>query len=213
MKTPFLFSLFIFLFSLVSCMKDKPENFPESLVWNPELAVPIGIDSFGMNEESGFDITLLEPDTLSGLPLWVNKREIILERSLEFDLSSVDTYLDSVNQLLFRLNIYNGFPEEALAQAYFLNASNEAIDSIFSDGALPVPAGTPLDGGANINPSYIRKDAIFSKERISALEEATELLLRTVLSNEEIDSLLIPYYPGYRIDIEIGMMADLSLEF
>ncbi len=60
MRTLFLISLLLCLGSLSSCMKDKPEALPENLVWNPELALPLGTDRFGLNEESGFDTTLFE---------------------------------------------------------------------------------------------------------------------------------------------------------
>lgn len=213
MKSSFILGLLLLSGIMHSCMKDKPEEFPQKLVWNPELAVPIGIDSFGMNAESGFDTTLFETNPLTGLPLWVDERVIIMERNMEFDLNSVDEYIDSVDQVLFRLNLSNGFPEEAMTQAYFLNSENEAIDSMFSEGPLPVRGGTPIGEGADINPSLVRKDVTFSSERIKPLEEAIEIIFRTVLSNQEIDSTLIPYYPAYSFEIEIGMMADFSLEF
>ena len=160
--------------------------------------------------ESGFDTTLFELDPLTGWPLWLNEVEIIMEGSVEFNLSAMDGYLDSANQILFRLNIRNGFPDEVLAQAYFLNASNEAIDSMFSEGPLLLPGGSPIDEGAQMNPFHVREDAIFSRERIIPLEAATEILFRAVMPNEGIDSMLIPYYPNYSIEIEIGIMADLT---
>lgn len=210
MRIFILISLLITVAFFSACMKDKPETFPENLVWNPELAFPIGMDSLGMNAESGFDTTLFELDPLTGWPLWVNEVEIIMEGSVDFDISAMEGYLDSARQILFRLNIRNGFPDETLAQAYFLDASSEAIDSMFSDGPLVLPGGTPIGVGAQIIPSHIRKDAIFSRERILPLEDATEILFRAILPNQDIDTLLIPYYPNYSVQMEIGIMADLT---
>ncbi len=210
MRIFFLISLSLTLAIFSACMKDKPESFPENLVWNPELAFPVGMDSLGMNAESGFDTTLFELDTLTGLPLWVNEVQIVMEGSVDFDLSAMDGYLDSANQILFRLNIRNGFPDDAHAQAYFLNASNDAIDSMFSEGPLFLPGGSPIDEGAKINPSHVGKDAIFSRERIIALEEAREILFRAILPIEGLDTILFPYYPNYSLEMEIGIMADLT---
>ena len=49
MRIFFLICLFLTLVVFSACMKDKPETFPENLVWNPELAFPLGMDSLGMN--------------------------------------------------------------------------------------------------------------------------------------------------------------------
>ena len=51
------------------------------------------------------------------------------------------------------------------------------------------------------------------KDRIAPLENATEILFRAVLLNQVIDTNLIPYYPNYEIDIEIGMMTNLTIEY
>lgn len=204
--------LLLFLALLSSCMKDKPEALPENLVWNPELAFPVGTDQYGMNAESGFDTTLFELDTITDLPLWVDEVEVVLGGSVEFDLSTLDPRIDSVNQVLFRLGVRNGFPNDALAQAYFLNASGIIIDSMFSDGPISVPPGIPIGEGERIDPAYVRKDAIFDQDRITPLEQATEILLRTILLNHGIDTSLVPYYPFYYIDVELGMMTDLTIE-
>lgn len=212
MRISFLVSLLLILAGFSSCMKDKPEDFPDKVIWDPELAFPIGMEAYGMNAESGFDMTLFETDPLTGLPLWVNEVELVMGGSVDFNLSNLDSYIDSVNWIMFRLGIYNGFPNEAMTQAYFLDAASNVLDSMFSEGPLAVPAGTPISEGESIDPSYVRRDAIFNKDRIAPLENATEILFRAVLLNQDIDTNLVPYYPNYEIDIEIGMMTNLTLE-
>lgn len=191
-------------------MKDKPESFPDKIVWNPELAFPVGTDYYGMNAKSGFDTTLFELDSLTGLPLWVFELKWIMEGSIGFDLSALDPRIDSVNRVLFRINIGNEFPNEGLAQAYFLNASADLLDSMFSEGPVYLPPGTPIGAGETSEASWIRKDAIFDRERIIGLENATEILFRVILLNELLDTMLVDYYPSYQIHLEIGMMADLT---
>jgi hypothetical protein len=195
-----------------SCLKDKPESLPDRLVWNPELAFPIGTDLYGMNAESGFDTTLFELDPLTGLPLWTDQIEVVMEGSIPFDLSTLDPRIDSVNRVLFRLSVSNEFPNDATAQAYFLDASNLLLDSMFSDGPITLPPGIPIGEGQTSEVSVVRKDAIFDRERIIALENATEILFRAVLLTEDIDTTLVPYYPNYHIRMEIGMMTDLTIE-
>ncbi len=213
MRISFLVSLLLIFAGFSSCMKDKPEDFPDKVIWDPELAFPIGTKAYGMNAESGFDTTLFEEDPLTGLPLWVNEVEVVMKGSIDFDLSNLDSYIDSVNWIMFRLGIYNGFPNEVMTQAYFLDASSSVLDSMFSDGPLAVSPGTPISEGESIDPSYSRNDAMFDRERLTAIENTTEILFRALLLNQDIDTNLVPYYPNYEIDIEIGMMTNLTIEY
>ncbi len=84
---------------------------------------------------------------------------------------------------------------------------------MFSEGPLPVPAGIPIGNGETINPTVVRKDALFNAERIAPLENATTILIKAVIAHPQIDTLLVPFYPDYYIDMEIGMMTDLTIEF
>ena len=213
MRISSLISLLLILAGFSSCMKDKPEDFPEKVIWDPELAFPIGMKQYGMNAESGFDTTLFEEDPSTGLPLWVNKVEVLMEGSIYFDLSKLDSKIDSVDWIMFRLGIYNGFPNEVMTQAYFLDATSSVLDSMFSEGPHTVPPGTPISEGESIDPSYSRIDATFDRERLSSLENTTEILFRALFLNRYIDTNLVPYYPNYEIDVEIGMMTKLTIEY
>ena len=213
MRISSLISLLLILAGISSCMKDKPEDFPDKVIWDPELAFPIGMEQYGMNAESGFDTTKFEEDPSTGLPLWVNEVAVLMEGSIYFDLSNLDSHIDSVDWIMFRLGIYNGFPNEVMTQAYFLDASSSVLDSMFSEGPLAVPAGTPISGGESIDPSYTRNDAMFNRERLASLENTREILFRALFLNQDIDTNLVPYYPNYEIDVEIGMMTKLTIEY
>jgi hypothetical protein len=201
------------LFLSVSCMKDKPESLPQQLVWNPEIAFPLLSDRFGLNAESGFDTTLFDLDTITNLPKWVSRLEIVLEGSVDFDFSSLNANVDELKSILFRITIFNGFPNDVLAQGYFLDAGSDYIDSMFAEGAIPVPPGKVLGNGETIDPAVVRQDAVFESDRIESLEDASVILLRATILNPEVDTSLIPYYPYYEINTEIGAMLDLTFEF
>jgi len=116
-----LFPIILLLISglLTSCLKNKPESFPENLEWNPSLAFPVGIDRYGLNAESGFDTTLFELDTLTGLPDWV-KAEVIMTGRLDFNLSSFETSNEEINRLLFRVGFLMAFPMRFWPRAILL---------------------------------------------------------------------------------------------
>jgi hypothetical protein len=196
-----------------SCLKEMPETTPDKVIWNPSLAGPLVRDSFGMNLESGFDTSLLNLDTITNLPEWVDEVEVVMEGTVDFDLSELSTSTDFVRRLLLRVNIYNGFPNLVLTQAYFLDPGFNVIDSVFEEGALSIAAGTPIGSGETVEPTHSRRDAVFDQDRIEPLQDATRLLFRATIRNPEVDTSLIPYYPGYFIEADIGAMLDLTYEF
>ncbi len=208
-----LFVLILIVLLPASCMKDMPEELPKNLVWEPELAIPIGKDRFGLDAKSGFDTTLFELDTLTELPQWVGMVNVALEGRLDFDLSSLETSTENINRILFRVGIFNAFPDAVMAQAYFYDNSSMPLDSMFSEGPVPVAAGTPIGRGDSCNPSIVRHDAIVSKERIPGISSATTIVIRALILKPGLDTSLIPYYRNYYIESELGNMLDLRLEF
>jgi len=205
--------LLVMLLIAASCLKDMPDAFPDILEWNPDVAFPLGEDSFGLNAVSGFDTTLLDLDTITGFPYWVDELEIVMEGTMAFSLASIQENLDQLERFLFRVNIYNGFPNEVLAQAYFRDADMNTIDSMFQDGAVLAPPGIIRGSGETIEPTHTIQDALFNKERIQPLENATEIFFQATILVSDLDTTLIPYYPSYQYNVRIGAMFDLSLEF
>ena len=100
------------LWLTTSCLKDAPEALPDRIVWDPLLAFPLGDDQFGMNHVSGFDTTLLDLDTVTGLPEWVDHVTVEMRGNLEFGLSSIQDNLNHINSVLLRVSFQNGFPDE-----------------------------------------------------------------------------------------------------
>jgi hypothetical protein len=193
-------------------MKDKPESLPENLVWNPQLALPLGEDEFGMNSNSGFDTTLLEQDTVSALPLWMNQQEVVMERLFDFDMSTISDNLDNLNRILFRVNCSNEFPHTMYSQAYFRDENGTYIDSMFVEGPVETPPALVSDQGASIIPGLAQHDALIEGDRIPDLVSAQTILFRTGFFVTDVDSSLIPAYPTFRFQIDSGLMLDLSIE-
>ena len=204
-------ALMVILFT-PSCMKDRPESLPETLEWNPQLALPLGEDEFGLNSESGFDTLLLEEDSISGLPLWLGQQEVVMERELDFDLSSISEKLDKLNAILFRVNSSNDFPQRMFSQAYFRDQGGAFTDSLFLEGPVETPAARISETGASIDPGLARHDALIEGTRIPALANAQSILFRSSFRVAEVDSSLIPLYPTFRFQIDSGLMLDISYE-
>lgn len=197
--------------SVSSCLKDMPETSPTRLTWEPEIAFPLGEQSYGFNEIS--DIELLDLDTVTRIPNWVKQYSVTIAGSMDFDLSVFNEREDQINSILMRVNIYNGYPDDIKAQAYFMGSGQEPIDSMFEAGALRVPGGTLIDEGSEIDPAHAREDALFDRNRLDLIRNATEIRFQATIPLNDLDSSLIPFYPDYHIDIEAGVMLDLSIDF
>lgn len=166
------FVLMLMVITLASCLKDLKDTLekpPAKLEWNPEIAFPLGEESFGINDILGFDTSLLRLDTITNIPRWVDEFaiEIIMEGSIDFDLSSYNENPDQINSILMRINVFNGYPDDMQTQAYFLNSDQVRVDSMFDKGPLEISGGTITDNGASIDPTHAREDAIFDKENFS----------------------------------------------
>jgi hypothetical protein len=204
------------LCSPVSCLKDMPESaddLPQSLQWNPDLAFPLGADSFGLNEASGFDTARWDPDTITGLPRWVSQLEVEMTGTVPVDLSSLSQDIDHVNRVLFRINLYNGFPHEAMAQAYFTDLDGNRIDSMFGSGPVAVNPGGVVGNGESIDPAMFRRDVVYNKEQVRSLAQAVEIRMQAVFAHPDVDTALIPFYANYHFDVDVGIMASITIDF
>ena len=200
----------VILLVVVSCLKDTPETFPYTFEWDPEVAFPLGDATFGMDAVSGFDTLLLELDSITGYPEWVYLTEIPIRGYISFDITTITENISNINRLLFRVNAFNRFPEEVILQAYFSDGINY-LDSLFVEEPLIVASGTVEGNGETINPTHARKDALFTKERIDKLKGASDIIFQAIIRNATLDTTLIPYYPTYILETQIGAMADLNL--
>lgn len=206
--------LCILLLASGSCMKDRPDALPEHLIWNPELAFPLGVDTFGLNAESGFDTSLLALDTLTGLPEWFDKDTLYLEGTMNFNISSFINNQEHIHRVLLRVNIYNGFPHEVISQAYFVDGDMNYIDSVFHEGPVTTGPGQVGKDGS-VSPAHSRQDAMFDRERVLALGNATSVYFQAVfpVSKVEVDTTLIPYYRYFEYLVDMGAMVELITEF
>lgn len=211
-RTGIMGTICILLLIAASCMKDRPEELPQNLLWNPELAFPLSKDTFGLNAESGFDTSLLELDTLTGLPEWIREDTIYLEGFMNFGFSSLLNNLENINSILLRVNIYNEFPHEVYSQAYFVDDAMNYIDSLFHEGPETTGPGQ-VDQDGSVNPAHSRKDAVFDQERVIALGNATSVFFRAGFFISEVDTSLIPYYRYFEYMVDMGAMVDLITEF
>jgi hypothetical protein len=203
----YLLLLILFLsFLLHSCIKEEPE---EESKWNPNFSIAIGYTSLGMNADSGFDTLLLQINALTGLPYWTEEIDIPLSYTMPFDMGQISDFSEEIISIMFRLNTYNGFPNEALGQVYFLDMSNIIVDSLFSTGPLTLNRG--IVNGETVNYTHNQTDIIFDQSKIEELTTVRNILVQGKVSNVELNTTLVDFYPNYTLGIQLGLQAELSM--
>ncbi|MBU8893009.1 MAG: hypothetical protein KOO66_09540 [Bacteroidales bacterium] len=212
MKYSFFVAILLIITLSYSCLDDVPEDFdnPDS-EWNPDFSLAVGYASLGMNDESGFDTLLLLINAVTGLPFWTEEVDIPLTYSMPFDMQQLSEFSEEIVSIMFRVNTYNGFPNTVDGQVYFLDVSNNIVDSLFSDSALILESGTVNGTGETINSSHNQTDIIFDQDKIDELSQVRNILIEGAIRNVALDTTLINYYPAYKFDLQLGVRVKLKM--
>jgi hypothetical protein len=208
------YSIYIFfvLLILVSCLDDVPEDFnnPDSL-WNPSFSIAVGQTSLSMSDESGFNTTLLDDLDLSGYPDWIDEIDVEMEYMMPFDMEGIADFSEEIIRVMFRLNIDNGFPAEAFAQVYFLDISDQVVDSVFLNGPLSFDPASVNSEGEVINKYHSQNDIVFEDDKIDNLSTVRNVLIQGGINNLSLDTTLVDFYPNYSVDIQMGVQVDVKM--
>ncbi|MDX9695994.1 MAG: hypothetical protein RBT49_09405 [Bacteroidales bacterium] len=206
---PFLVIASHFIFS--SCLNDLPETISSEIEMNTTLAFPIGKTSLGLDADSGFNEDLLQINPLTNKPYWVEYEEIPLDYSMSFEVGDIYQSTEEIIQLLFRLNIYNGFPALVRVQLYFIDTDGFPVDSVFSAGPVQLNPATANSFGAIIRKPHYTSDILFDPDRIDNLQYVDRIAVYAVFSTNGIDPDLVEFYDEYSVDVQMGVKATLKL--
>lgn len=203
--------VFLIVFSF-SCLKDAPNDFdnPESN-WNPNFSFPVGFTSLNMDEESGFDMSLLNDFDNSGFPDWVDEVDVPMSYAMPFDMQEINNFSEEIISIMFRLNTYNGFPAIARGQVYFLDINYYVVDSMFVNGPLNLEAGKLESDGQTVSSTHDQIDVVFNQDKIEELAHVKNILIEGAILNISLDSSLVRYYPEYSLELQLGVQTELNM--
>lgn len=197
----------------VIAFDNSNSNLGELINSNPselryQLAALINPDDDPSQRGFLLDDSELQLDLEVEVPLWVEVSEFLIEDTVEFDLGIIE----EIEEAEFKLRVENGLPISVGVQLLFLNNLGETIDSLFTLDSNSFEAGTIDNTGKVISKSQGEQFVSFSNDRINALTEATQVVVRGLLSTAGLNGVGAKIYTDYDITFQLGLVALVKLD-
>jgi hypothetical protein len=148
------------------------------------------------------------------LPLWGYIDRFHGMDTMDFNLEEEFEDPGVIKRLMLRINIENGLPAEAEAQAYFLDENHMIIDSVIKDPDGRILASAEVDSdGKVISKTLKTTDITVTGEMLENIMSTKYLLYRANASTTNAaQDELIKVYPEYGVDFSAAIEADLDVE-
>ena len=146
------------------------------------------------------------------LPLYGSASNFVIQDTVNFKIDKID----QVESLLLRAFITNGFPIDLGVQVYFTDSLYNIKDSLVSPYQVIMPSAI-VDGSTGKVTSSTSKttDFAFSKTKMNNLTNVTKALFvaRIATYNDgSVPPINVKFYSNYRLDIKLGVQAQLKVK-
>jgi hypothetical protein len=114
--------------------------------------------------------------------------------------------VSTIESLMFRINVNNGFPVEFKTQLVFLDQNYSPLFTIFNTPEAVVESAL-VDNGGKVNQNTLKiTDAHLSTLQISLLNQAKYVLLNGVAQSlDGTSGQIVKFYDSYRLGLKLGM--------
>ncbi len=203
-------SFFIFFF--LGCTKNI-EPLPDSVDLKPSISLPLGIGAFNLSKNLA---TYGSPvvNLTENVPEWATYGYVYIQDTFALNLTEVYNQTDVISYLMFRVNIWNEFPLAGNAQVWFLNESQQRIDSLFSPTPAAVPAAEIYSNGNVVGTKFESYKITFDASRIDLLRNASSVVVRAglLVTEEGITEQNVQYFDRYTLKVQLAARADFWLK-
>jgi hypothetical protein len=171
------------------------------------------LPGFGQNFLLDTSKMVLEAEVI--LPIWFRTSGYTLRDTLDLSLDSILADVSFIENLGFRLTTINEWPLELSAQIYFMNPSEEILDSLFQErtvliDAAPVNSDGELD--ASLLEPYVVNEQI-SQEKLESIEGASKMILvvRVVTAKNLTPPVPVKLLSSYMLNYQLSVYADFRI--
>ena len=139
------------------------------------------------------------------LPLDGNVNDLVLTDNADLDLT---TY-ENINEVEFKLNISNAYPVKMLIQTYFLDESDNPIDSLFTGGGISIDEAETNEDGALISTADLDLLVPIDSSRVASILAANKVsVIGRFSSPENRDNVVV--LDSHYLDIKAGAKIKLK---
>jgi hypothetical protein len=152
---------------------------------------------------------MLEAEFL--VPMDLRYTAYAMQDTLEFELGEEGIDTTMVKEVQLNIRTVNELPVELDLQLLLLNESYQAIDSVFEQDGVFLPASEVDGDGVLVSASEQSNQANFPAEKLGKLEQVRFLVVvaRLVTSGQGED--YVKFYSDYSLDFDISLHASLRI--
>ncbi len=187
---------------LTSCFKTDPDSISDKVTWSPNFSIPLGATVFSIPQE--------EADIIDVGDFYTPPPEYWYD-TLEFNISGVIEYRESIKSLMFRINMTNEFPAQSEIFVFYPE-DDQGVDysrSLTGSDPIEIAEGKIDDQGKVSIPSKKRVDIEMTPSQIDDLMTSNRLIIRTVVRNMYITDEVKSNLTQYRFISQLGIQAQI----
>ena len=143
------------------------------------------------------------------IPLDGRAWDFVLQDTFDF---AFEEEIDEVEWAMFRLNINNGFPLDAITQLYFADSNYTYIDSLVNPLEPLIVSGAIGQNNIVSSPTRTINDYMIEGDRISNLVNAKYMVLKADLETANAGQTQVKVYSYYKMDIRLGLQVQLNFD-
>jgi hypothetical protein len=181
------------------------------------------------------DTSRFSVDVRVELPLWGYVKDFVFKPDTmeSFDFNKTMGDAASIQSILMKINMTNGFPVECDAQIYFVDENYNKLDSLIPPppaNQLHTIAAAPTyktgdmnnpNEGKVINPVHSLIQVSLDRDRIERrnLKKSKWIIITGKLSTEDayntdgITPVAVKFYSNYNLEVKVSAQSQLSVKF
>ena len=139
------------------------------------------------------------------IPMHLKANDFVVGDTFNIDLKD----FDDAKQATFKTIVTNGFPVDIFLQGYFLNESNQTIDSLFNGAPISLE-GPPVGGnGKATTTTSVTTFKELDEVKLDKIRLAKKLVITAGFDNAQSEDIRW-IFDEYRIDLKLGAIVKLK---
>ena len=142
------------------------------------------------------------------VPLFGSVQQLVAFNIFDFDGND----FNDVDFALVRTDINNGFPFEAAVQVYFLDVSDNRLDSLITNGDILVQSAIVDANGIVIQSTEKITTASFDRQRLDNIQNAVRVEIRASATTFNNGTQSIKILETYLMDVVISLQTQFGIK-